>query len=160
MILTKKDSISGGLIYLIGDTTAAIILGEFSLIRVLGVFVLGATWYAIEIPACYRWIDKKTEHLEGIKKSFFKTFWATAYFNPLWIARHLFFIELFSQDFHEINKNLLWIAWLSFIVNIPITVVANYLIQNKVNDDWRFIASSLFSAIMVVYYAMSTTIFS
>lgn len=160
MILTKKDSLSGGVIYTIGDTIAAIILGEFTVIRLLGIFLIGATLYAVEIPIVYRWIDKKTIELRGIKKSLKKTFLATMYFNPLWIARHLFFIELFSMDLHEINLNLFWIAWISFVINIPITVIANYIIQNKINVEWRFIASSIFSAIMAVYYAMSSSWFA
>jgi len=48
---------------------------------------------------------------------------------------------------------------LSFVANIPISFVANYLIQNKFKLPWRFMASAIFSALMAIYYAMSETIF-
>jgi len=70
------------------------------------------------------------------------------------------FIKLFSGNFNQIDLNLLKIAWVSFLVNIPISFIANYLIQNKVNLSWRFLASAIFSALMAIYYAMSEVIFN
>ena len=121
--------------------------------------LVGATIYAFEIPNYFAWIDKKTAQLSGIKQTVSKTGMAIAYFNPLWIFRHLAFIKLFSGNFSDINFNLLEIACLSFLVNIPISFIANYLIQNKIKLDWRFLASAIFSAIMAIYYALSETIF-
>ena len=121
--------------------------------------LVGATIYAFEIPNYFNWIDKKTIQLSGIKKTLSKTGLAIAYFNPLWIFRHLAFIKLFSGNFNDINFNLLEIAFLSFLVNIPISFVANYIIQNNIKLNWRFLASAIFSAIMAIYYALSETIF-
>ena len=120
---------------------------------------IGATIYAFEIPNYFEWIHKKTISYNGIKKTLAKTGLAIAYFNPLWIARHLFFIKLFSFNFDQINSNLLLIAFWSFLANIPISFIANYLIQNNIKLDWRFLASAIFSAIMAIYYALSETIF-
>jgi hypothetical protein len=120
---------------------------------------IGATVYAFEIPNYFKWIDKKTTSFSGVKLTFSKTALAIAYFNPLWIWRHLIFIKLFSGNTDEINLNLLWIACLSFLVNIPISFIANYTIQNKIKLDWRFLASATFSALMAIYYALSETIF-
>ena len=121
--------------------------------------LVGATIYAFEIPNYFTWIDKKTKQLSGIKKTLTKTSLAVAYFNPLWIFRHLAFIKLFSGNIYDINSNLLQIALLSFLVNIPISFIANFIIQNSIKLDWRFIASAIFSSIMAIYYALSETIF-
>jgi hypothetical protein len=121
--------------------------------------VIGATVYAFEIPNYFKWIDQKTKSLSGVKLTLTKTVLAIVYFNPLWIWRHLVFIKLFSGNTDEINSNLLWIACLSFLVNIPISFIANYVIQNKIKLDWRFLASAIFSALMAIYYALSETIF-
>jgi len=121
--------------------------------------LLGATLYAFEIPNYFAWIDKKTLALIGIKKTLAKTGLAIAYFNPLWIFRHLAFIKLFSGNYIQINTDLLLISCWSFLANIPISFVANYMIQNKVKLDWRFVASAIFSALMAIYYALSESIF-
>jgi len=160
MIYTKQNILKGAIIYSIGDTIASLLLQEFSWVRVLGMVFIGATVYTFEIPNYFIWIDKKTAHLGDVKKTIYKTLLAIVYFNPLWIARHLLFIKLFSQNYEAINANLLHIAFLSFLVNIPISVIANYIIQNKIKLDWRFMASAIFSGLMAIYYAMSESWFS
>jgi uncharacterized membrane-anchored protein YitT (DUF2179 family) len=122
--------------------------------------LIGATFYAFEIPNYFDWIVKKTQDLNGLKATFTKTILAISYFNPLWIARHLLFIKLFSGQLEAIGFNLLDIAFWSFLVNIPISFIANYIIQNRFKLKWRFLGSAVFSAIMAVYYALSETLFS
>jgi hypothetical protein len=39
-------------------------------------------------------------------------------------------------------------------------LVANYVIQNKISLQWRFLASAIFSGLMAVYYALSELFFS
>jgi len=121
--------------------------------------LIGATLYAFEIPNYFNWIVKKTTKLSGVRLTLTKTVLAIAFFNPLWIARHLFFIKLFSGNLNGINMNLLEIAFWSFLVNIPISFIANFIIQNKIHLKWRFLASAIFSALMAIYYALSETIF-
>ena len=121
--------------------------------------LIGATLYAFEIPNYFNWIVKKTTKLSGVRLTLTKTVLAIAFFNPLWIARHLFFIKLFSGNLNDINMNLLEIAFWSFLVNIPISFITNYIIQNKIYLKWRFLASAIFSALMAIYYALSETIF-
>jgi len=89
-----------------------------------------------------------------------KTGLAIAYFNPLWIARHLFFIKLFSGQFGALNWHIFNVALISFVVNIPISFIANFIIQTKTALKWRFLASAIFSALMAIYYALSETLFS
>jgi len=122
--------------------------------------LVGATVYAFEIPNYFDWIVEKTQYLKGLKATLTKTGLAILYFNPLWIARHLLFIKLFSSQYEAIGFNLLEIALWSFLVNIPISFVANYIIQNRFKLKWRFLGSALFSAVMAIYYALSETLFS
>jgi len=122
--------------------------------------IVGATFYAFEIPNYFDWIVKKTQDLSSLKATLTKTGLAIMYFNPLWIARHLLFIKLFSGQFEAIGFNLLEIAFWSFLVNIPISFIANYIIQNRFKLKWRFLGSALFSAVMAIYYALSETLFS
>ena len=121
--------------------------------------LVGATFYAFEIPNYFDWIVKKTEHQKGIKATLTKTGLAILYFNPLWIARHLLFIKLFSGQFELVGWNLLEIAFWSFLANILISFMANYVIQNQFMLKWRFLASAIFSAFMAIYYALSETFF-
>ncbi|MCF6213229.1 MAG: hypothetical protein L3J45_04305 [Flavobacteriaceae bacterium] len=160
MIYTKNNILKGAVIYATGDTIAALILGEFNTMRLLGMVFIGASFYAFEIPNYFKWIETKTQNLKGTTYLLSKTGLAIAYFNPLWIARHLFFIKLFSGQFDVLNGHLFYIALLSFLVNIPISFVANFIIQTKTPLKWRFLASALFSALMAIYYALSETLFS
>lgn len=147
--------VRGGLIYTTGDTIAAFISDEFSWLRVLGILLVGCTVYAFEIPNYFKWIDSKVGASTGFKSSMKRTGLAILYFNPIWIARHILFIKLFSDHYKQISWSLLEIGLISFVINIPVSVIANYLIQNKIRLDWRFLASAIFSAIMAIYYALS-----
>lgn len=142
-----------------GDTIAALIIEQFSWIRLLGIFALGATLYSFEIPRYFRWIEKVIIKYHGWKKIALKTSMALLYFNPLWIARHLLFVYLFSGNIEMITWDLLRIGLISFAVNIPVSIFANYLIQNKISLKYRFFASAIFSGIMAIYYAMSSVWF-
>jgi len=155
----KKNIIRGAIIYPAGDTIAALLLGEFSWLRLLGIMFVGATFYAFEIPNYFVFIEKVTKKYHGVKQTVYKTLLAIAYFNPLWIARHLIFIKIFSLQFSQIGWDVFDVSTKSFLVNIPISFVANYLIQNVVKLEWRFFASAVFSALMAIYYAMSYAIF-
>lgn len=153
------DVVRGVLIYSSGDTVASLILSEFSVTRLLGMMLIGGTVYAFEIPNWFRWIDGRTSRLKGVGRSFARTGLALLYFNPLWIARHLLFIQIVSLNFSGIGWELLRTALYSFSVNIPIAGAANYIIQNRIPLKYRFFASAVFSSLMAVYYALSRAIF-
>ncbi len=121
----------------------------------LGVAIIGATLYTFEIPNYFRWINSHTATLSGMSAGIRRAILAVIYFNPLWIARHLALIQLCSGNFHAISWDLLSIGLRSFIVNLPLGLAANFFIHNKLPLSRRFLASSLFSALMAVYYAMS-----
>ena len=159
-IFTKANIVKGGLIYTIGDSIAALISNEFTIFRMLGVLIIGATIYAFEIPNYFSWIDQKIQAKPGILTSFKRAGLAMLYFNPLWIARHMLFILLLKTQYESINISLLKIAFLSFLVNIPISLLANYIIQNNIQFKYRFVASAIFSGLMAIYYALSFHWFS
>jgi hypothetical protein len=156
---TRANILRGAIIYAAGDTAAALILGEFLWPRMLGISLVGALIYALEIPWYFQWIDRKVSQAKGLRTAMYKTALAMSYFNPLWIARHLLFIQLFSGRWDAITFDLLRIGALSFLVNIPLSLLGNYLIQNAVPLSWRFFASAVFSALMAVYYALSAVWF-
>ncbi len=149
----------GVLIYSIGDTIASVILSEFSLVRMLGMMFIGGTVYAFEIPNYFRWIDARTAGMSGLKGSLSRAGLAILYFNPLWIARHLLFIQILQGSWCSINWNLLRLGFYAFIVNVPAAFAANYVIQNRVPLKWRFLSSAVFSSLMAIYYALSQKIF-
>lgn len=159
MKYTRHNILTGVLIYAIGDTIAALILGEFLICRMFGIMCVGGTVYALEVPNYFRWIDARVSYGKNMAASFKRTALALLYFNPLWIVRHLFFINFFSGQWQDIEPALVTVGTWSFIANIPISLVANYLIQNKLPYRWRFGGSSVFSSAMAIYYALSEVFF-
>jgi hypothetical protein len=150
-----SNIVRGGLIYSVGDTIAALISSEFDWIRLAGIIVIGATIYAFEIPNYFKWIDKKVAGKAGFKPSMYRALLAMLYFNPLWIARHILFIRLLMGQFDQINWSILEVGLISFLINIPISLIANYIIQNLISFKHRFVASAIFSGLMAIYYSLS-----
>ena len=155
----RADIMRGMAIYASGDTVAALLLHQFSLSRLIGMIFTGGTFYAFEIPNYFRWLDRRTQKASPAAGSVKRTLLALLYFNPLWIARHLFFINFFSGNWDQLTWQLLSIASWSFLVNIPVSFAANFLIQNMIALRWRFLASAGFSALMAIYYASSEILF-
>jgi len=155
---TGANALAGLFIYGSGDSIAALILGEFSFLRLGAIALLGATLYAIEIPNWFHLIDRLVPGQSGLRSVLTRTALALAYFNPLWIARHLAIIRLASG--RALDWSLLGIAGTAFLANIPMALAANTLIQNRCPERWRFRASAMYSALMAIYYAMSQRWFS
>ncbi len=153
-----RTALRGGLIYAGGDSIASALTGDFLLQRALGIFLIGSTLYAVEIPAYFRWLDKSFSQAgrwQPIKKAVL----AQAFFNPIWIARHLAFVKLFSNRWREIDWRLLNLGTDSFLHILPIGLLMNYIIQNRVPLNRRFLASAAYSASMAVYFALSEVLF-
>ena len=157
-LLAKRDSLHGAIIYALGDSCAALLTDEFQLSRLIGMMFLGGTLYAIEIPWYFAWIERRFEK-QGIEHGIKRALMAQAFFNPLWIARHLVFIKFFSGQFAMIQWNLIGIGLDSFVHIIPYALLANYAIQNFIPYRWRFLASAVFSTLTAIYYALSEVMF-
>lgn len=156
LIYTKNNVLRGMLIYSTGDTIATLIRGEFLPLRILGMMLLGGTIYTLEIPNYFIWIDQKVTHFKH--KKIIKTVLAICYFNPIWIARHIFFIRLFSHE--KIGWFILNIGLKSFIGALPISIAGNFIIQNIIPIKFRFFSSAIFSSLLAIYYAFSAVYFS
>ena len=155
-VFIKPAVFYGLTIYALGDSVAALLLGNFQWIRAAGIMAVGASVYASEIPAWFRWIDRRTEIMDPeFKRILIRTGLALLYFNPIWIARHLLFIHLFSHGFDGLSFGILQTALLSWLVNIPLSIIGNAVIQGLLPLKWRFAGSAAFSALMAVYYALS-----
>ncbi|MBN2682112.1 MAG: hypothetical protein JXR58_06355 [Bacteroidales bacterium] len=155
MKYSVKDIIIGALVFPAGDLIAAFITGDFCLMRLIGIILVGAIIYAFEIPNFFRWIEKTSSKYKGIKLSIYKTSLSTLYFNPLWISRHMALIMWFSGKSNEISTEIFYQGLLSFIFSLPITLAGNFMVQNMLHFKYRFFGSALFSVVMAVYYALS-----
>lgn len=149
---TKSNILKGLLIYSAGDSAAALLTCGFSFPRLIGIMAVGALVYSWEIPAWFDYIGRKY-------RGFARAGMAVLYFNPLWIARHLALICLFSGQSSDIGPELLKVSLKGFAVNLPVVFVANYLIQNRIPLKWRFFSSAVFSSLMAVYYPLCRVIF-
>ena len=155
-----ENIISGIFIYAIGDTIASLLTGDFSVYRMLGIAFIGSTIYAIEIPNWFLFIDAITKNrIQDWKTKTYRMILAVAYFNPVWIARHIAFVYLISGKASEISWGLIHIGFSSFIYQIPITFLGNFLIQNKLEYKWRFLANCVFSGLMAIYFTLSVVWF-
>ncbi len=149
--------VQGFLIYAAGDTAAALLLHQFSWLRLLGMALVGGLLYSTEVPAFFRWLDARVparpdgNQLRKISRAAL----TLLYFNPLWIARHYVFIAIFGGTAGSLSLALLPVAGRSFLLNAPVSLAANYYIQNCVATDRRFMASAIFSGFMAVSYALS-----
>ena len=153
----KINVIRGAIVYGVFDAVAALYLDQFSWTRLFGIMFVGATIYTFEIPNYFAWIEKKCTKYKGHKLQAIKTLYALLYFNPLWIARHLLIIDVLT--FGSSSFSVFVIAIKSFVVNIPISLFANFFIQNQIKLTNRYIASAIFSGVMAIYYAFSKTLF-
>lgn len=158
LFYSRTNILRGSIIYGIGDTIAALISGDFLITRLIGMMLIGGTVYAFEIPNFLHYLNEKID-VNSFKGKMIRATLFHLYFNPLWIARHLLMISLISMQFNEVGWGLITIGWYSFLYSTPFVFPANYAIQNLIPYKWRFTASSTFSGIMAVYYALSEVLF-
>ena len=149
--------VQGFLIYAAGDTAAALVLHQFSWLRLLGMALVGGLLYSTEVPAFFRGLDARVPaRTDGSQlRKISRAALTLLYFNPLWIARHYVFLRVFGGTAETISLALLPIACRSFLLNAPLSLAANYYIQNRVAPSRRFVASAVFSGVMAVSYALS-----
>ena len=173
----------GWVLYPSGDLVGQLIMGNFSLPRVLVMMLAGGVVYRFEIPRWFAFIEKKrfkkdgnekfplfkyfvSEEVDGYKFNWLgKTISASIYFNPIWIFRHLLFIALATTPFSdivlgELLGNTIKIATISFFTNLPIAVAGNYIIQQKMSLKYRFLGSAVLTTILNVKYAIEYVHFS
>lgn len=156
--ITWKNAWVGGVVYALGDSIATLLTGDFQYQRMLGMLILGGGLLAWEIPTYFQYIERRFNR-PGYLCAIKRTLLAALFFNPLWIARHMLFIKVFAGRWQEIALDILVIATQSFIYCFPVSLLVNYIIQNKVSLKWRFAVSSSYSALMAIYFALSGVFF-
>lgn len=150
----RRRAVQVGAIYCAGDTVACLISGQLLAVRMLGVFLLGTTVYAIEIHNYFALVRARVPAPKTSRARWSRAMLAVAWFNPLWIARHQFFLKGFSGSLGVPGTNLIVLGSVSFLVNLPVALVVNYLIQNAVAAPRRVYASAAYSAATAVFYAL------
>jgi hypothetical protein len=148
-----KRGVIGGSVYCLGDFIATFLLDDISLFRSIGIFCLGGILYNVEISLYFKWIEKTRLNLKWRKVT--KSLLAAVFFNPVWIFRHFVFIKLFTFSLVDITFTLFITSVYSFVVNTPISLVGNYIIQNVITEKERFVASAIMSGLMAVSYALT-----
>mgnify|MGYP000388440637 CR=1 FL=1 len=157
--ISWHNVVTGAILFAAGDSIGTFITGEFLYQRMLGMMILGGSLYAWEIPNYFQHLHRRF-HKPGYLNAFQRALAAGLFFNPLWIARHMLFIILFTGQWQTLSFDILVIASWAFIYGFPFSFLVNYLIQNVISMRWRFLVSSLYSAIIVVYYALLEYIFA
>lgn len=157
--ISWHNVVTGAVLFAAGDSIGTLIAGDFLYQRMLGMMVLGGSLYAWEIPTYFAHLQRRFNR-QGYPNAFKRTIAAGMFFNPLWIARHLLFIKLFSGQWQTISPDILAVATESFVFCFPFSLLANYLIQNVISFRWRFLVSSIYSALTVIYFALSEVLFA
>lgn len=156
--ITLRDAMTGAVLFATGDSIGTLLTGDFLYQRMLAMLVLGGSLYAWEIPSYFHFLQRRFNQ-PGLLNALKRTLSATLFFNPLWIARHMVFIKVFAGEWTAVSADILGLATQSFLYCFPVSLLANYMILNVVSSRWRFFSSSIFSALTVIYFALSEVIF-
>lgn len=153
--MTRKtiDLISSWTLYPLADLLVQLSMHEFNAMRLVTIALAGGLVYRREIPTWFSQLD--LAKLSGVGR----TIGSLIYFNPLWIARHMLFIKIATSSWAEITSGaLVLIALLlgikSFLLNLPLSLAGNYIIQTKLPVDVRYLGSIVLSGLLAVIYAL------
>ena len=190
MKITKeqvKNYITAGVIFTIGDLISQLINWKVSgtnpsLSRTVGMFLVGTFLYPLEIDAYFRWlansrwrVNLESSTLGKLLASLFqkegdalkltaigRTIGAALFFNPIWVARHFTFIELFTKLPQGVNLKFIVTYFISslkpglisFIYGLPLSLIGNYVVQEKMRLELRVIGSAILTLIFAIYYGV------
>lgn len=181
----KQETINlvvGWILYPLGDFIGQCLLGTLSFERTVVIALLGGIVYRFEVPRWFAFLDKirvsekraKTFPLNLILKKdadadeegkhklnwLGRTAGAMSYFNPLWIARHVFIIYVtthhlsIEMESSKVVMHFVGLGVKSFLVNLPISIIGNYIIQERLPLTYRFAGSATLSGIFAISYAL------
>lgn len=175
------NTIVACLLYPIGDLIGQLILGGFNLERTICITLIGSLLYRFEVPAWFSFIDKLRVSDQNQQRFGFlfktgepdnhplnwlgRTLGSMLYFNPLWIARHIFIIYMASHHMQlnmgpmEAVGHFILTGGKAFLTNMPISVIGNYIIQQKLKPEQRFLGSATLSGIFSITYAIEYIFF-
>lgn len=171
-------------LYPAGDGIAQLILGEVSITRLLALALVGGLVYQAETPRWFRWLDQwrpspamaqqwpwrwLTQPVHPHQAQY-RLNWigrmlgSMSFFSPPWILRHMLILKLSTTPWHQIALASalpeLWLAACkSFLTNLPISIVGNYIIQARLPLQYRFWGSICMSGIMGIAFALAYRFF-
>lgn len=171
-------------LYPAGDLIAQLILGEVNWARLLALSATGGILYQFEVPRWFRWLDQRTvsqTQLQRLPALTFlvrrtdddryvlnwrgRTLGAMSYFSPLWITRHMLVLKLATTPWSEIvfwpTLGVLGIAACkSFLINLPFSLLGNYIIQVRLPLQYRFLGSIIMTGLFSIAFALAFRFFS
>ena len=175
------NTIVACLLYPIGDLIGQLILGGFNLERTICITLIGSLLYRFEVPAWFSFIDKLrvSDKIQNRFSLIFataaennhplnwlgRTLGSMASFSPLWIARHVFIIYMATHHMQldmgpmEAVGHFIMVGCKSFLANMPISLAGNYIIQQKLPIQSRFLGSATLSGIFSITYAIEYVFF-
>ena len=170
------------LAYPTGDLVGQLIMGDdLNISRLIGVMIAGLIFYQFEVPYWFRFLDRLSFNdrdrwiftivtrpdASGRRKLNWigKTIGAMLYFNPLWIARHVLIISFATTpwiefDFTAVLFQSLELGLRSFVTNLPISIVGNFVVQQCLPLHLRFFGSSVLTMVFNIKYAVEYRYFS
>ncbi|MBN8659945.1 MAG: hypothetical protein BWY75_00915 [bacterium ADurb.Bin425] len=162
---------------------------HISIERLLAITLMGGLVYRFEIPRWFKTLDSIKFDDETIEKFQLlklltrenpaetahkqilnwlgRTLGAMLYFNPLWISRHIYVIFI-STNHQFMPSNMTPLAAVghflavggnSFLINLPISFLGNYIIQQRLPITYRFLGSATLSSLMAILYAVAYWLF-
>ncbi|MBX9880183.1 MAG: hypothetical protein K2Y22_17120 [Candidatus Obscuribacterales bacterium] len=159
------------------DLIGQLITSNFNPYRLVALLLAGGLVYQYEIPTWFNRLSevclpKKVAGLPVLRhltenrdeqlglNGLARTIGAVFYFNPFWIARHMLFIKLATTSWSELMPTmvLFWaiiLATKMFILNLPIAVMGNFIIQDKLPLHLRYAGSIILSTIFSITYALA-----
>lgn len=181
--LNRQETINlvvGWILYPLGDFIGQCLLGTPSFERTVVIALMGGIIYRFEVPRWFAFLDKIRASEKRAKAFPFNLFlkqeaeengkhrlnWlgrtagAMSYFNPLWIARHVFIIYVtthhlsIEMESSKVVMHFVGLGLKSFIVNLPISIIGNYIIQERLPLTYRFAGSATLSGIFAISYAL------
>lgn len=174
------NTLIGWFLYPLGDLIGQLIMGHVSIPRLIAVALIGGLVYRFEVTAWFRLIDRVRITRTAGPMRFLarpgeqpaalnwvgRMLLAMMYFNPLWIARHLFIIMVATAPsigaiaWGQTLASALSLGLTSFLTNLPLALIGNYIVQQKLSPQTRFLGSATLSGIMVIKYAIEYRLFN
>ncbi|WP_373531927.1 hypothetical protein [Vampirovibrio sp.] len=186
MTLKPKNSWIPWVLYPTGDLIAQFILGEFQVLRLMALSLVGGLVYQQEVPRWFQWLDQRsftaaqvqafpplkwlTQPQQGAQPQIYRLGWfgrtlgAMLYFSPLWITRHMLILKVATTAWGHIaiaaTLQDLWLASCkSFLVNLPLSLLGNYIIQARLPLKSRFLGSIIMTGLMSIAFALAYRFF-
>lgn len=169
-------------LYPAGDFIAQLITGDISLPRLIALSLAGGTIYQFEVPRWFRWLDQRTFSATQLEQWPFlqwitlpheqhyrlnwigRTLGAMSYFSPIWITRHMLILKIATTPWADlvwpaVIGSLFLASCKSFLVNLPFSILGNYIIQARLPLKYRFLGSIIMTGLFSIAFALAFKFF-